>query len=47
MPLVGKADESGDLYATVEAELPRQLTPEERAHYEALARLAGGKTSAA
>jgi DnaJ-class molecular chaperone len=47
MPLVGKADEFGDLYATVEAELPRQLTPEERAHYEALARLAGGKTSAA
>ena len=28
-------------------ELPRQLTPEERAHYEALAKLAGGKSSAA
>jgi curved DNA-binding protein len=47
MPLVGKTDQHGDLYATVEAELPRQLTPEERMHYEALARLAGGNTSAA
>jgi len=47
MPLVGKTDESGDLYATVEAELPRELTPEERTHYEALAKLAGGKSSAA
>ena len=47
MPLVGKPNEFGDLYATVEAELPRQLTPEERAHYEALAKLAQGKSSAA
>ena len=47
MPFVGKPGEHGDLYATVEAELPRQLTPEERTHYEALARLAGGKSSAA
>jgi curved DNA-binding protein len=47
MPMVGKPEEHGDLYATVEAELPRQLTPEERAHYEALAKLAGGKSSAA
>jgi DnaJ-class molecular chaperone len=47
MPLVGKPNEFGDLYATVDAELPRQLTPEERSHYEALAKLAGGKTSAA
>ena len=47
MPLVGKTSEFGDLYATVEAELPRQLTPEERSHYEALARLAAGKSSAA
>jgi DnaJ-class molecular chaperone len=47
MPLVGKTDQFGDLYATVEAELPRQLTPEERIHYEALAKLAGGKSSAA
>jgi hypothetical protein len=47
MPIVGKPGEFGDLYATVEAELPRQLTPEERAHYEALAKLSAGKTSAA
>jgi len=47
MPLVGKPNEFGDLYATVDAELPRQLTPEERVHYEALAKLAGGKSSAA
>ena len=47
MPFVGKPNEFGDLYATVEAELPRQLTPEERTHYEALAKLAGGKSSAA
>ncbi|HUP41446.1 MAG TPA: J domain-containing protein [Vicinamibacterales bacterium] len=47
MPIVGKPAEFGDLYATVEAELPRELTPEERVHYEALAKLAGGKSSAA
>ena len=47
MPIVGKPGEFGDLYASVEAELPRQLTPEERVHYEALAKLAGGKSSAA
>jgi curved DNA-binding protein len=47
MPLVGKPGEHGDLYATVEAELPRQLTPEERTHYEALARLAAGRSSEA
>jgi curved DNA-binding protein len=47
MPIVGKPNDFGDLYATVEVELPRQLTPEERGHYEALAKLAGGKSSAA
>ena len=47
MPVVAKPGEHGDLYATVEAELPRELTPDERVHYEALARLAGGKSSAA
>jgi len=47
MPLVGKPNEFGDLYTTVIAELPRQLTAEERSHYEALAKLASGKTSAA
>ena len=36
MPTVGKADETGDLYATVDVQLPRELTPEQRAHFEAL-----------
>jgi curved DNA-binding protein len=38
MPIVGKPGQHGDVYATVEAELPRQLSPEERQHYEALAK---------
>jgi DnaJ-class molecular chaperone len=40
MPIVGKPEERGDLYATVEVQLPRQLTPEERTHFEGLQRLA-------
>jgi DnaJ-class molecular chaperone len=50
MPAVGKADEKGDLYARIAVQLPTQLSPEEREHYEALARLAGSggrKNSAA
>ncbi len=48
MPEVGKPDARGDLYATVDVELPRQLTPAEREHYEALARLdKGGKKHSA
>jgi curved DNA-binding protein len=39
MPVVGKADTRGDLYATVDVQLPRSLTAEQRAHYEALAKL--------
>jgi curved DNA-binding protein len=39
MPAAGKADQHGDLYATVNVELPQQLTAEERAHYEALQKL--------
>lgn len=39
MPTVGKQDEHGDLYATVEVQLPRTVTPEARRHFEALARL--------
>jgi curved DNA-binding protein len=42
MPSIGKADEKGDLYARVDVQLPAQLTTEERAHYEALAKLSGG-----
>ena len=50
MPVVGKADEKGDLYARVEVQLPAQLSAEEREHWEALRRLSGGgatKNSAA
>jgi curved DNA-binding protein len=39
MPAIGKPDERGDLYATIDVQLPRELTREERAHYEALANL--------
>ncbi len=37
--------ESGDLYATVEVQLPKSLTPEQRTHFEALAELDKGTTS--
>jgi len=39
MPAVGKPAERGDLYATVSVTLPRELTPEQRRHYEDLAKL--------
>jgi DnaJ-class molecular chaperone len=39
MPVVGKPDEHGDLYATVDVQLPRSLTKDQRQHYEALAKL--------
>jgi curved DNA-binding protein len=39
MPQVGKSEERGDLYATVEVQLPRALTKEQREHYEALRKL--------
>jgi curved DNA-binding protein len=39
MPLSGKTQERGDLFATVEIELPKALTPEQREHFEALAKL--------
>ena len=39
MPTVGKPDEKGDLYATVEIQIPVQLTPAAREHYEALRKL--------
>src|SRR5206468_2995994 len=45
MPAVGKPNEPGDLYATVDVQLPRELTPEERAHYEALQKLEKTVTS--
>jgi len=50
MPAIGKKDEPGDAYARVELQVPTQLTPDERTHYEALAKLGDGaakKNSAA
>lgn len=36
MPIVGKADQRGDLYAAAEIQLPRSLTKEQRQHWESL-----------
>ena len=36
MPTAGKPDEQGDLYATVDVQLPKELSPEQRQHFEAL-----------
>jgi DnaJ-class molecular chaperone len=47
MPAVGKPDQTGDLYAAVDVRLPRELTAEQRAHFEALSKLETGKPSAA
>jgi DnaJ-class molecular chaperone len=42
MPAVGKPEDKGDAYARVELQLPTHLSPEEREHYEALAKLSEG-----
>jgi DnaJ-class molecular chaperone len=48
MPVAGKPGEHGDLYATVDVQLPRELTPEQRKHFEELQKLEKGtKHSAA
>jgi curved DNA-binding protein len=47
MPVAGKPDEHGDLYATVDVQLPRTLTPEQRKHFEELRRLEKGATHSA
>jgi DnaJ-class molecular chaperone len=39
MPAIGKPNEFGDLYATADVQLPRNLTPEQRKHFEALQKL--------
>ena len=36
LPQVGKPEERGDLYANVEVDIPKELSEEERKHYEAL-----------
>jgi DnaJ-class molecular chaperone len=47
MPKVGTTEDRGDLYATVDVQLPTQLSAEERAHYEALAELERRKKDSA
>jgi DnaJ-class molecular chaperone len=42
MPTVGKSDEHGDLYATVSVQLPKELSPEQRRHFEELQKLDKG-----
>jgi DnaJ-class molecular chaperone len=39
MPAVGKPEERGDLYATIDVQLPRSLTKDQRQHYEALSKM--------
>jgi DnaJ-class molecular chaperone len=39
MPASGKVTEKGDLYATTEVQLPKELTAEQRAQFEALLKL--------
>jgi DnaJ-class molecular chaperone len=36
MPVTGKSGETGDLYATADVQLPKELTAEQRTHFEAL-----------
>jgi len=38
-PVLGKSGERGDLLVTLDVQVPTELTPEERSHYEALAAL--------
>jgi curved DNA-binding protein len=42
MPTAGKPDQTGDLYATLDVQLPKSLTPAQREHFEALQRLEKG-----
>jgi DnaJ-class molecular chaperone len=41
MPKVGQPQDKGDLYARAEAQLPTEISPAEREHWDALAKLAG------
>jgi DnaJ-class molecular chaperone len=36
LPSVGKPDERGDLYANIDVDIPKELSDDERKHYEAL-----------
>jgi DnaJ-class molecular chaperone len=42
-PAIGKPEERGDLYATVDVEIPKSLTDEERKLFETLAEIAKSK----
>jgi DnaJ-class molecular chaperone len=46
MPATGHSSEHGDLYATVDVELPKTLTAEQRTHFEALKKLEKGASAA-
>jgi len=46
MPAIGKGDDTGDLYARVDVQLPTSLTDQEQEHYAALKRLGGDDTKA-
>ena len=39
MPVTGTSGEPGDLYATADVQLPKELTPEQREHFAALQKL--------
>ena len=41
MPAVGGGEDTGDLYARVDVQLPARLSDKEREHYEAIKRLGG------
>jgi DnaJ-class molecular chaperone len=45
MPVLGRPEERGDLYATVDVQLPRSLTTEQREHYEAIRKAGVGARS--
>ena len=47
MPVTGKTGEHGDLYATVDVELPKSLTPEQRKLFEELQKLEKAATHSA
>ena len=39
MPTPARPDQAGDLYATADVQLPKELTSEQRSHFEALRKL--------
>jgi DnaJ-class molecular chaperone len=43
MPSVGRPDERGDLFVTVDIRIPTTVTADERRHYEALKAIEEGR----